>query len=168
MLIKLLLKEKLAPSESKFFSLRGYIFQKLLLAWFFSCINKKCFLSRRQIPFGHIWTIYTPHIDHFTPPTYSFWAIRSMLISFFKVTSWFDTVFSIVTRWVNFRRKKTVAWTWTAIIRLQYLEVFSPQCTNFWLQNIYLQFLFMNFSRSKWKIVNITRNTYIWVNTNTY
>ena len=31
-------------------------------------------------------------------PTYSFWAIRSMLISIFKVTSWFDTVWNIVIR----------------------------------------------------------------------
>ena len=47
-------------------------------------------------------------------PTFSFWAIRSMLISIFRVTSWFDTVCNIVTRWVNFR-KKTVAWTWTTM-----------------------------------------------------
>ena len=34
---------------------------------------------------------------------------------------------------------------------------------NFWYKNTYLQFSLMNFSRSKWKIVNNTRNTYIWV-----
>ena len=49
--------------------LRGYIFQKLLLVWNFSCINKKCFLIKEMDTFGHIviWTVYTAHIDHFTP-----------------------------------------------------------------------------------------------------
>ena len=56
-------------SKSKWVWLRGYIFQKLLLARNFSCINKKCFLIKETYTFGHIvvWTIYTSHIDHFTP-----------------------------------------------------------------------------------------------------
>ena len=82
-------------------TLRGYIFQKLLLAWNFSCINKNCFFNQGD---GYLW----PHccinnLYIFTPPTYNFWAIGSMLISLFRVTSWFDTVWNIVTRWVNFR-----------------------------------------------------------------
>ena len=89
--------------------LKGYIFQKFLHAWTFSCINKKCFSIKETDTFGHIvvWTMYASHIDHFTPPpppTYSFWANRSMLISLFRVTSWFDTVCNIVTRWVNIRK----------------------------------------------------------------
>ena len=49
--------------------LRGYIFQKLLLAWEFSCKNKNCFFVNETDTFGHIvvWTTYTSHIDHFTP-----------------------------------------------------------------------------------------------------
>ena len=51
------------------FALRGCIFQKLLLAWIFSCLNKNCFFIKETDTFGHIvvWTIYTSHIDHFTP-----------------------------------------------------------------------------------------------------
>ena len=37
-------------------------------------------------------------------PTYSFLAIHNMLISLFRVTSWFDTVNNIVTRCLNFRK----------------------------------------------------------------
>ena len=85
-------------------SLRRYIFQKLLLAWLFSCINKKACESRRRIPWSHFCMniLYISHRSLFAP-TYSFWAIGSMLISLFRVTSWFDTVYNIVTRWVNFR-----------------------------------------------------------------
>ena len=35
--------------------------------------------------------------------TYSFLSIGTMLISLFRVTSWFETVCNIVTHWVNFR-----------------------------------------------------------------
>ena len=50
-------------------ALRGYIFQKLLLAWIFSCINKNYFFIKETDIFGHIveWTIYASQIDHFTP-----------------------------------------------------------------------------------------------------
>ena len=57
------------PEFSLASTLRGYIFQKLLLAWKFSCINKNCFFVKETDTFGHIvvWTTYTSHIDHFTP-----------------------------------------------------------------------------------------------------
>ena len=29
-----------------------------------------------------------------------------MLISLYRVTSWFDTVYNVVTRWMNFRKKQ--------------------------------------------------------------
>ena len=38
-------------------------------------------------------------------PTYSFLAINSMLISLLRVTSWFDTVYNIVTRWENLKKQ---------------------------------------------------------------
>ena len=46
----------------------GIYRSKALTRMKFSCMNKKCFLLRRQIPFCHIvvWTIYTCCIDHFT------------------------------------------------------------------------------------------------------
>ena len=52
---------------------------------------------------GYLWPhccmiIYTSNIDHFTPQH-----TASMVISLFRVTSWFDTVSNIVTCWVNFR-----------------------------------------------------------------
>ena len=82
--------------------LREYIFQKLLLACTFSCINKICD--------GYFWphccmnTLYISHtIRSLYAPTHNFSAIRSTLISLFKVTSWFDTVNNAVTQWMNFR-----------------------------------------------------------------
>ena len=65
-------------------SLRRYIFQKLLLAWLFSCINKKKLLNQGD---GYLWShfcmniLYISHRSLFAP-TYSFWAIGSMLIYF--------------------------------------------------------------------------------------
>ena len=51
------------------FLLRGYIFQKLLLARTISCINKNCIFVKKTDTFGHIvvWTTYTSHIDNFMP-----------------------------------------------------------------------------------------------------
>ena len=67
-----------------------YIFQKLLIAWSFSCINKKLLFYQGD---GYLWphccmkNLYISHRSPFSP-TYSFWAIDSMLISRFWVTSW--------------------------------------------------------------------------------
>ena len=57
------------PLRISLFLLRGYIFQKLLLAWKFSWINKNCFFVKETDTFGHIvvWTTYTSHKDLFTP-----------------------------------------------------------------------------------------------------
>ena len=79
--------------------------------------------------------------------TYSFWAIRSMLISLFRVTSWFYTVYNVVTRWTNFR-KTLIAWTWTTIIRLHYLEVFSPKMYTFLVE----KYIFLIFACEFFKI----------------
>ena len=43
--------------------LRRCIFQKLLLAWIFSCMNKNAFLSRRRIPLA---TLLYEHFIHLT------------------------------------------------------------------------------------------------------
>ena len=67
--------------------LRGYIFQKLLLAWNFPCINKKCFLIKETDTFGHIvvWTIKTSHIDHFTPQHTTFEHTEACLSVFLEL-----------------------------------------------------------------------------------
>ena len=86
--------------------------------------------------------LYISHRSLYAP-TYSFWAIRSMLISLYRVASRFDTVCNIVTRWVNFTQKKTIAWTWTTIIWLQYLEVFLPKYYVFLIEK-YIFTIFAN------------------------
>ena len=51
-------------------------------------------------------SLYISHRSLYAP-SYSFLAIHSMLISLFRVTSWFYTVNNIVTRCVNFRKKNS-------------------------------------------------------------
>ena len=49
--------------------LRGYTFHKLLLAWNFFLYKQKCFFYQADgyLWPDNVWTIYTSHIDHFTP-----------------------------------------------------------------------------------------------------
>ena len=91
------------PRTISKYSLRGYIFQKLLLAWSYSCI-KMCFYQGDGYLWPHCFTnnLYIPHRLLYAP-TYSFWAIGSLLISPFRVTSWFDTIYNVVALWINFR-----------------------------------------------------------------
>ena len=65
------------------------------------------FLSRRRIPFA---TLLYEHIIHLTlitlKPNVQLLSNRQHayhFISLFRVTSWFNTVCDIVTRWVNFK-----------------------------------------------------------------
>ena len=46
--------EHLSNSVIVPYFIRGYIFQKLLLAWNYSCINKNCFFIKETDTFGHI------------------------------------------------------------------------------------------------------------------
>ena len=95
-------------------------------------------------------------MDHFTPQH----TTGSMLIRLFRVTSWFDTVCNIVTRWVNFRENHLHEH------KLQYSDYdikkyFDPNIMYFWY---YLKFFVLTLKRSKAKIVNIyfsIRNLYI-------
>ena len=43
-----------SSSDDSISFLWGYIFQKLLLAWKFSCINKNCFFVKETYTYGHI------------------------------------------------------------------------------------------------------------------
>ena len=91
----------------KSFPLKEIYLSKAHTCMIFSCVNKKMllFFYLRE---GYLWphccmnNIYITHRSLYAP-TYSFKAIGSMLISLFRVTSWFDTVCNIVTRWVKFR-----------------------------------------------------------------
>ena len=65
--------------------LRGYIFQKLLLAWNFSCINN--FFYQRH---GYVWPHCCMNILYISyrslyAPTYNFLAIGSIIIIFLKL-----------------------------------------------------------------------------------
>ena len=68
-------------------ALTEYNFQKLLLAWIFSCINKNCFFVKETDSFGHIvvWPTYTSHIDHFTPKHTAFEQSASCLSVFLEL-----------------------------------------------------------------------------------
>ena len=74
----------------------------------------KFFLYKQKLLFyqgdGYLWphccmnNLYISHRLLYAP-TYSFWAIDSMLISRFWVTSWFNSVCNIVTCCIYFREK---------------------------------------------------------------
>ena len=151
-----------------YMSLKGIFLSKAPTCMKYFLYKKKMFFYQGN---GYLWPhccmniLYISHRSLYAP-TYSIGAISSMLISLFRVTSLFDTVCRIVTRWVNFR-KKTVAWKWTTIIRLQYLEVFSPKCTKFLVQKYIYNFCLWTFQfdhelfKVKLKIIPEIHN--IWV-----
>ena len=55
--------------------------------------------------FGYIivWTIYTSHIDHFTPQQIAFEHSAACLSDAFELLPGFISVCNIVPCWVNFR-----------------------------------------------------------------
>ena len=83
--------------------------------------------------FGRIvvWTIYTSHIDHFTPQHTAF--EQSAACSLVFVESLPGLIpFAILWHAGWNLEKKNIAWTWTKMIRLQYLELIYPKCTHVW------------------------------------
>ena len=72
-----------------------------------------------------------------------------MLISLFRVTSWFDTVNNAVTRWMNFRENHLHEHD--LIIRLQYLEVFSPKMYKFLVEKYKFSIFAYEFFKVKMK-----------------
>ena len=85
-----------------------------------------------------------------------------MLISRFLVTSWFYFVCNIVTRWVNFREKH---------LHKHELQLSDYNIGKYFRPNVQISgrtiYFFPIFAykcfKVKSKIVNNTRNTYIWV-----
>ena len=122
-------------------------------------ICMKFFVYKQELLFcqgdGYLWprccmnNLYISHRSLYAP-SHSFRAIRSMLISLFIVTPWFDTVNNAVTRWELF------AWTWPTIIRLQYLEVFLTQI-------LCISGIIYNFPIWPWKIHKQKLKIYIFL-----
>ena len=77
-----------------------YLSKALSCVKFFLYKKKLLFYQGHRYLWPHCWmdNLYISHRSLYTP-TYSFWAIGSMLISLFRVTSGFDTVCNIVTHW---------------------------------------------------------------------
>ena len=77
-----------------------YLSKALSCVKFFLYKQKLLFYQGHDI-FGHIveWTIYTSHIDHFTPQHTAFEQSAACLSVFLGLLSGFDTVCNIVTHW---------------------------------------------------------------------
>ena len=83
-----------------------------------------------------------------------------MLISPLGVTSWFDTAFNIMTRWVNFRENHLHEHK-LQLSDYDIWKYFDPNIMYFWY---YLQLFILTLKSSQPKIVNIyfsSRNLYI-------
>ena len=95
-------------------------------------------------------------------PTYSFWVLSSVLISQLWLL---PGLIPFASHWHSgwTFKKKTYTWTWTTVIQLQYVKVILPECTHFWWQNIFFPIFAYRFSIVIIKIVNNTRNAYIWL-----
>ena len=110
--------------------IKGIYLSKALTCMKFFLYIQKCFLFKETDTFGHIvvWTIYRSHINHFTPKHTAFEQSAACLSVFLESLPGL-VPFAILWH-AGWTLEKPVAWTWTTIIRLQYLEVFSPKCTN--------------------------------------
>ena len=130
-----------------YMSLKGIFLSKAPTCMKYFLYKKKCFFYQGN---GYLWphccmnNLYISHTSLYAP-TYSIGAISSMLISLFRVTSWFETVCSIVTRWVNFIKKNNcmkMNYNYpTTIFRSIFAQMYKISG-----RKIYLQFLLMNFS----------------------
>ena len=104
---------------------------------------KICFFYQLD---GYLWphfcmnNLYIRSHRSLYAPTYSFWAIGSMLISLFRVTSWLDTVCNIVTRWVNLR--ENMNWNYVTTI---FRSILTQIYMYFWY---YLHFFILTLKSS--------------------
>ena len=83
-----------------------------------------------------------------------------MLISLFRVTSWFDTVNNAVARWMNFREKHLHEHD-LQLFDYNIWKHFDPNFMYFWY---FLQFFNLTLRKSQAKIENLyfsTRNLYV-------
>ena len=83
-----------------------YIFQEISLTCmkFFLFKQKKCFFIKETDNFGHIvvYKFYTAYIDHFTPQHTAFEQSAACLSVYLELLPGL-ILFTILTRWVNFR-----------------------------------------------------------------
>ena len=158
--MKMLLFIKFGSRVCHCFVYKGtYLLKALTCMRCFRYKQKLLLFSRKRKPLAKLLYEQLMHPTYITlHPKIQLLSNPHMLISLFKDTSWFDTTSNIVTCWWTLE-KKTVTWTWTTIIPLHYLEVVLPKCRKIYIYN----FCLWTLSRSKWKIVNSIRNTYIWV-----
>ena len=93
-----------------------------------------------------VWTIYTSHIDHFTPRHTVFEQSIACLSVFLESL---PGLIPFTILWhAGWTLEKPVAWTWTTIIRLQYLEVFLPKMYKFLVE----KFIFTVFAYELFKV----------------
>ena len=129
--------------------LKGIYLSKALTCMKFFLYKQKCFFIKETDIFGHIvvWTNNTSDIDHFTPQHTVFEQSAACLSVFLELLPGLK-LFAILwhTGWTE-----TVAWTWSTIIRLQYLEVFSPKMYKF----LVVKYIFIStlFKKSEGDIV---------------
>ena len=81
-----------------------------------------------------------------------------MLISLFRVTSWFDTVSNIVTSWVNFRDKNSCMNMIYNFPNTIYRSIFAQMYKFLVEKYIFTIFAYKLFKVKVKKIVNNTRN----------
>ena len=119
-------------------------------------------LSRRRIPLPIL--IYEQFI-HCTQiilrPIIQLLSTAQHAYQSFLVTSWFYSVYNIVTRWVILEKNININVNYYYPTTIW--ESIFAQMYKFLVENIFFQFLRIIFSRSKAKIVNNTRNKYILV-----
>ena len=126
-------------------------FKGIYLSKALTCM--KIFLYKQELLFcqgdGYLWphccmnNLYILHRS-LCAPTYSFWAIGSMLIRLFRVTSWFNTVNNAVTHWMHFRENHLHEHD-LQLFDYNVKKYFDPKIMYFWY---YLQFFNLTLKNS--------------------
>ena len=132
--------------------LRGYIFQKLILAWKFYCINKNCFFVKETDTFGHIvvWTTYISHIDHFTPQHTAFEQSAACLSVFLDLL---PGLIPLTMLWhAGWTLEKTICMNMAYNYSTTIFRSFFPKMYKFLVENYKFSIFAYEFSRSNWDV----------------
>ena len=125
--------------------LKGILLSKALTCILFSCTNKNDFFIKETDTFGHIVikTIYTSHIDHFTPQHTTLEQSPACL----------SVVFDLPPGFIPFAILRHAGWTLETNIcmNMNYnyptkIYKYFAWMYKFLVENIFLQFWLMNFS----------------------
>ena len=117
-----------------------------------------CQGDRYRWPHCYMNNLYISHRS-LNAPTYSFWAIRSMLISLLRVASSFDTVYNVVTRWMNFRKKNNCMNMNYNYLTTIFRRIFAQNVQISGRKIYFFNFAYEFFKVKLKEIVNNTRNT---------